>query len=116
MGFQHTHPHTPPNSIPPATLCISRQDHVVIFSSPTPKPSSLSLIRLPSKTAYGFLVRSPAEATEDIVVDLEDLVETSKVPYSCISTLNVEKVLRGIAITDADHYGRLGILRGCPYD
>ncbi|GMH12393.1 hypothetical protein Nepgr_014234 [Nepenthes gracilis] len=36
--------------------------------------------------------------------------------YSLISSLNVEKALRGIAITDADHYGRLGIQRRCPYD
>ncbi|CAI9095917.1 OLC1v1031955C1 [Oldenlandia corymbosa var. corymbosa] len=35
---------------------------------------------------------------------------------SLISALNVEKALRGIAITDADHYGRLGLQRGCSYD
>ncbi|KAI3955721.1 hypothetical protein MKW98_006081 [Papaver atlanticum] len=43
-------------------------------------------------------------------------VEASNVPYSIISTLNVEKIFRGIPITDVDHYVRLGIPRGCPYD
>ena len=37
-------------------------------------------------------------------------------PPSLISALNVERALRGIAITDVDHYGRLGIPRNCPYD
>lgn len=37
-------------------------------------------------------------------------------PSSMISTLNVERALRGIAITDADHYGRLGLRRGCSFD
>ncbi|KAK9149191.1 hypothetical protein Scep_007948 [Stephania cephalantha] len=48
--------------------------------------------------------------------DDESSVETTQVPYSLISQLNVEKALRGIAITDADHYGRLGLSRGCSYD
>ncbi|KAL8153153.1 hypothetical protein V2J09_010913 [Rumex salicifolius] len=42
--------------------------------------------------------------------------ETPKGLPTLISPLNVEKALRGIAITDVDHYGRLGISRGCPYD
>ncbi|XP_073128115.1 NAD(P)H-quinone oxidoreductase subunit U, chloroplastic [Henckelia pumila] len=37
-------------------------------------------------------------------------------PPSLISAVNVEKALRGIAITDEDHYGRLGVERGCSSD
>ncbi|KAL3497427.1 hypothetical protein ACH5RR_040159 [Cinchona calisaya] len=43
-------------------------------------------------------------------------VEVPKGPPSLISALNVEKALRGMAITDVDHYGRLGLRRGCSYD
>ncbi|XP_039071571.1 NAD(P)H-quinone oxidoreductase subunit U, chloroplastic [Hibiscus syriacus] len=42
--------------------------------------------------------------------------ETPKGPPSLISALNVERALRGIAITDVDHYGRLGLQRGCSYE
>ncbi|XVF48743.1 hypothetical protein PTKIN_Ptkin03bG0214100 [Pterospermum kingtungense] len=42
--------------------------------------------------------------------------EAPKGPPSLISALNVERALRGIAITDADHYGRLGLQRGCSYE
>lgn len=41
---------------------------------------------------------------------------TSRGLSSLISTDNVQKALRGIAITDADHYGRLDITRGTSYD
>ncbi|XP_026430661.1 NAD(P)H-quinone oxidoreductase subunit U, chloroplastic-like [Papaver somniferum] len=63
---------------------------------------------------------SPQETKEVGGVEFEGenstSVEASKVPYSIISTLNVEKILRGIPITDVDHYARLGIPRGCLYD
>ncbi|KAK1308823.1 hypothetical protein QJS10_CPA09g00135 [Acorus calamus] len=43
-------------------------------------------------------------------------VGASKKSYSLISSSNVQKALRGVAITNADHYGRLGITRTAPYD
>ncbi|KMT17865.1 hypothetical protein BVRB_2g033980 [Beta vulgaris subsp. vulgaris] len=43
-------------------------------------------------------------------------MEMPKGPPSLISALNVEKALRGIAITDVDHYARMGLRRGCSYD
>ncbi|KMZ57285.1 hypothetical protein ZOSMA_87G00270 [Zostera marina] len=46
----------------------------------------------------------------------ESPVSTSKRASSIISTLNVQKAMRGIAITDIDHYGRLGIARGTSYE
>ncbi|OVA08365.1 DnaJ domain [Macleaya cordata] len=101
-----------------ATICISRRE-TREFSSQISKPGTLSsyCVRSPSKKVR-FQIRGSAEAPQETkdVVDSESSVETSKVPYSVISTLNVEKVLRGIPITEADHYGRLGIQRGCPYD
>ncbi|MQM17727.1 hypothetical protein Taro_050703 [Colocasia esculenta] len=45
----------------------------------------------------------------------ESAVGTSKRSSSLISANNVQKALRGIAITDVDHYGRLGISRGTSY-
>ncbi|KAG8375754.1 hypothetical protein BUALT_Bualt10G0133200 [Buddleja alternifolia] len=48
--------------------------------------------------------------------ELEAPVEAPLGPPSLISALNVEKALRGIAITDVDHYGRLGLQNGCSYD
>ncbi|KAH7679919.1 DnaJ domain-containing protein [Dioscorea alata] len=46
----------------------------------------------------------------------ETAVESSKLPHSLISVANVQKALRGIAITDVDHYGKLGIPRGASDD
>nr|CAD1822578.1 unnamed protein product [Ananas comosus var. bracteatus] len=41
---------------------------------------------------------------------------TTRPAYSLISAANVQKALRGLAITDVDHYGRLGISKGTSYD
>ncbi|KAL9230487.1 hypothetical protein vseg_005829 [Gypsophila vaccaria] len=43
-------------------------------------------------------------------------VEVAKELPSIISALNVEKAFRGIAITDVDHYAKLGLRSGCTYD
>ncbi|XP_043718642.1 NAD(P)H-quinone oxidoreductase subunit U, chloroplastic [Telopea speciosissima] len=56
------------------------------------------------------------ETETEMETDSESSVEASKSPPSLISALNVEKALRGIAITEVDHYGRLGLQRGCPYE
>ncbi|XP_078444688.1 chaperone DnaJ-domain superfamily protein [Wolffia australiana] len=47
---------------------------------------------------------------------LESAVETFRLPSSLISADNVQKALRGIAITTVDHYARLGIPRGTSYE
>ncbi|KAF8401069.1 hypothetical protein HHK36_014372 [Tetracentron sinense] len=102
-----------------ATACISRRDHVGIPSQ-APKlgiPRSHS-ISFPAKPPR-FFIRSSSDASPETAtteMDSESPVEAPKGPPSLISALNVEKVLRGIAITEADHYGRLGIQAGCPYD
>ncbi|KAJ0266529.1 NAD(P)H-quinone oxidoreductase subunit U [Hirschfeldia incana] len=42
--------------------------------------------------------------------------EAPKESPSLISALNVERALRGLPITDVDHYGRLGLPRNSSYD
>ncbi|KAK6912864.1 DnaJ domain [Dillenia turbinata] len=57
-----------------------------------------------------------ASTSSSVVVEDESAVEAQKRPPSLISALNVEKALRGIAITDVDYYSLLGLDRGCTYD
>ncbi|KVI01473.1 NAD(P)H-quinone oxidoreductase subunit U, chloroplastic [Cynara cardunculus var. scolymus] len=61
-------------------------------------------------------VPSSSAATTEVEGTTESQIEVPKEPSSLISALNVEKALRGIAITDADHYGILGLKKGCSYD
>ncbi|XP_051136881.1 NAD(P)H-quinone oxidoreductase subunit U, chloroplastic [Andrographis paniculata] len=70
-------------------------------------PSSLRMIRNCSDGSES------AMATEE---ESEAPMEVPQGPPSLISALNVEKALRGIAITDVDHYGRLGLRSGCSYE
>ncbi|KAF5185836.1 NAD(P)H-quinone oxidoreductase subunit U protein [Thalictrum thalictroides] len=103
------------------TICISQTRNLTGFNSlPTDKFTTFSslFIRLPVKQRSRFSLRSSTDVPQETTteVESESSVEASNVPYSLISALNVEKALRGIAITDANHYGRLGIQIGCPYD
>nr|GMC92450.1 NAD(P)H-quinone oxidoreductase subunit U, chloroplastic [Ipomoea batatas] len=61
-------------------------------------------------------VRSSGDDTAAATETEETPVELSDGPPSLISALNAEKAIRGIAITDVDHYGILGLQRGCPYE
>ncbi|KNA13470.1 hypothetical protein SOVF_116780 [Spinacia oleracea] len=72
-----------------------------------------------------FLARSTEDASEMTATATDQSwegegenspMEMPKGPPSIISALNVEKALRGIGITDVDHYARLGLRRGCTYD
>ncbi|XP_061374970.1 NAD(P)H-quinone oxidoreductase subunit U, chloroplastic [Gastrolobium bilobum] len=100
-----------------ATVCIPGKN-----VSPTPAPkfgfsTTISFTVKPRR----LCIRSSssdvsADTTDAEVVDSESSIEVPKEPPSLISALNVERALRGIPITDADHYGRLGIPRGCPFD
>ncbi|PWZ46293.1 NAD(P)H-quinone oxidoreductase subunit U, chloroplastic [Zea mays] len=52
------------------------------------------------------------EGDPDAGTDVAGGAATStRPPYSLISADNVQKAMRGLAITDADHYGRLGVTR-----
>ncbi|KAH8504612.1 hypothetical protein H0E87_012014 [Populus deltoides] len=67
-----------------------------------------------------FYIRSSsdgaAETAATEVEDSENYIEVPGGPPSLISALNVERALRGIPITDVDHYGRLGIQRRSSYE
>ncbi|KAI3965430.1 hypothetical protein MKX01_042911 [Papaver californicum] len=109
-----------------ASISILRKDTFEVASVQVPKPG-VQCVRI-RQCSRNVRFQIKAGATESSPQETKDVggvefegenstsVEASKVPYSIISTLNVEKILRGIPITDVDHYGRLGIPRGCPYD
>ncbi|XP_076950806.1 NAD(P)H-quinone oxidoreductase subunit U, chloroplastic [Bidens hawaiensis] len=76
-------------------------------------------ITFATKPVVRFNIRSSAEDASSPVVEQteeESSIEVPQGPQSLISTLNVEKALRGIAITDVDHYGILGLKKGCSYE
>ncbi|XP_062204723.1 NAD(P)H-quinone oxidoreductase subunit U, chloroplastic-like isoform X2 [Phragmites australis] len=59
-----------------------------------------------------------ASAVAEVVGDLDagtdvagGAATSTRPPYSLISADNVQKAMRGLAITDADHYGRLGVTK-----
>ncbi|KAG6409530.1 hypothetical protein SASPL_127570 [Salvia splendens] len=101
------------------------------YSLPARKRVSINDHRVPIPTSFSrfssharrqlLVVRSTGEEGATAVDEGEPLqtqtpAEVPKGPPSLISTLNVEKALSGIAITDADHYGRLGLPAKCSYD
>ncbi|KAL2545098.1 NAD(P)H-quinone oxidoreductase subunit U [Forsythia ovata] len=79
------------------------------YFAPTKPPRRLLI----SRSSAGDV---SAESTTAAEPEWETPVEVPKGSASLISALNVEKAIRGIAITDADHYGRLGLQRECSYD
>ncbi|WCJ29350.1 NAD(P)H-quinone oxidoreductase subunit U chloroplastic [Euphorbia peplus] len=82
------------------------------FHSNTFAPKSRALIFLPLKSSSDVSPDTTAAQEEESQTYIEAPAGTS----SLISALNVERALRGIPITDIDHYGRLGIQRGCSYE
>uniref|UniRef100_A0A0F7H1N4 Chaperone DnaJ-domain superfamily protein n=1 Tax=Masdevallia picturata TaxID=125444 RepID=A0A0F7H1N4_9ASPA len=76
---------------------LHRCSHRRCDSSPSSPPKKRALI-------------SPRCSGEEIPV------ETTKKTPSLISAINVQKAIRGIEITNVDHYVRLGIARGDSYD
>ncbi|KAA8538713.1 hypothetical protein F0562_028306 [Nyssa sinensis] len=85
---------------------------------PTPKRITLKKCKFSNSVGFARVggIRNSTDVSAEAEAESESPVEVSKGPPSLISALNVEKALRGIAITDADHYGRLGIQKGCSYD
>ncbi|KAM0036442.1 putative DnaJ domain, Chaperone J-domain superfamily [Helianthus debilis subsp. tardiflorus] len=84
---------------------------------------SSNCISFGTKPVVKFSVRSSADdassslaAAPEVESTEESSIEVPKGPPSLISALNVEKALRGIAITDVDHYGILGLKKGCSDD
>ncbi|ESW08872.1 hypothetical protein PHAVU_009G081500 [Phaseolus vulgaris] len=115
-----------PNSVPPkgeeamavssttAPLCLPANN--IPPTPQLPKFGFSSTIRFTLKPPRLLRIRSSSAETSDTDVDSESSIEIPKEPSSLISALNVERILRGLPITDTDHYGRLGVPRGCPFD
>ncbi|XP_077240978.1 chaperone DnaJ-domain superfamily protein [Tasmannia lanceolata] len=103
----------------PPPLCIFRSDPIG-FPSPTPKHGDFRPfpVRFPSIGRRSPLRSSADVSSSETSVESpsETPVETSKGFSSLISPSNVEKALRGIAITSVDHYAILGITKGTSYD
>ncbi|TKY74863.1 NAD(P)H-quinone oxidoreductase subunit U [Spatholobus suberectus] len=96
-----------------ATVCVPAKN------IPTPQAPNIgfsSTLAFTVKPRRLLRIRSSSAETSDTDVDSDSSIEVPKEPSSLISVLNVERALRGLPITDADHYGRLGIPRGCPFD
>ncbi|TYH69274.1 hypothetical protein ES332_D05G044100v1 [Gossypium tomentosum] len=83
-----------------------------LFSNSTISFSAKQRRRLSIRSSGDVSSETPTTETESE----KSIDEAPKGPPSLISALNVERALRGIAITDADHYGRLGLQRGCSYE
>ncbi|KAH9805103.1 NAD(P)H-quinone oxidoreductase subunit U [Citrus sinensis] len=98
-----------------ATVCISQKN----FYTPSPKRNSLLSHSInsyfPTRPRKQLTVRNTGDVSAE-TGSTEIEPEARSDPSSLISALNVERALRGIAITDADHYGRLGLRRGCSFD
>uniref|UniRef100_A0A0F7H1C4 Chaperone DnaJ-domain superfamily protein n=1 Tax=Habenaria pantlingiana TaxID=1498489 RepID=A0A0F7H1C4_9ASPA len=82
--------------------------------APSSLPEILPVSRLRCSSEAAPEAISTAEGTPPFSVEIP--FETPKRTSSLISTINVQKAIRGIAITNVDHYGRLGIARGDSYD
>ncbi|OMO67010.1 hypothetical protein CCACVL1_20853 [Corchorus capsularis] len=99
-----------------ATLYISRKN----LQAPTPKNGSIFTNSISFKTRQRRVsIRSSGDVSSETPAteaESEQSIEAPKGAPSLISALNVERALRGIVITDVDHYGRLGLQRKCSYD
>ncbi|KAG5529332.1 hypothetical protein RHGRI_029889 [Rhododendron griersonianum] len=97
------------------TTCSSCSFSVSITSSlskTTKKPLKVTVRSSSDGSASAETTVTQAEAE----AESESPIELPKGPPSVISTLNVERALRGIPITDIDYYGSLGIQKGCSND
>ncbi|XP_075636723.1 NAD(P)H-quinone oxidoreductase subunit U, chloroplastic isoform X1 [Castanea sativa] len=96
-----------------ATVYISRKD----FLTQTPIGGAIFTNSIAFATKpRRFHIRSSSEVPAETVAteaDSESSIEAPKELPSLISALNVERAFRGIPITDVDHYGLLGLQRGC---
>ncbi|CAN7067597.1 unnamed protein product [Brassica rapa subsp. trilocularis] len=95
--------------------------HIPGESIPHHVPSTCSFPR--KLTITKRIICSPARSSGETSTDGETnggsstaVDEAPKETPSLISALNVERALRGLPITDVDHYGRLGLPRNCSYD
>ncbi|XP_021890738.1 NAD(P)H-quinone oxidoreductase subunit U, chloroplastic isoform X2 [Carica papaya] len=99
------------------TICSCRKTWFFHNPNTFPKQSIfLATNRRSFSVSNSVDANASSAQTESADVESQSPIETPQGTPSLISALNVERALRGIAITDVDHYGRLGLLRGCSYD
>uniref|UniRef100_A0A0F7H007 Chaperone DnaJ-domain superfamily protein n=1 Tax=Melianthus villosus TaxID=377280 RepID=A0A0F7H007_9ROSI len=83
-------------------------------------PNSIKFVLKPRRLSIINSTDVPTEATATTTTTDADPETSIEAPQgsaaSLITALNVERALRGIPITDVDHYGRLGLKRGCTYE
>ncbi|KAG5603183.1 hypothetical protein H5410_034553 [Solanum commersonii] len=79
------------------------------------KSTIISVTFLIILVSSGLLVYISAACSDTASAIGTDETSPVEIPPSIISALNVEKALLGIAITDIDHYGILGLSRKCSY-
>lgn len=93
-------------------LCPTSKTTAIFFNYITslPKPLKFSVRNSNDSSAETVTTDTASEP------EPESSLKASDGSSSLISALNVERALRGIPITDVNHYGRLGLRRGCPYD
>ncbi|KAF8661048.1 hypothetical protein HU200_057145 [Digitaria exilis] len=101
------------SALVPATPSSSRPSH---STTPRLRLRSIRSLRAAADAGAGAAASEGAAAAvaevEDAGTDVAGGAATStRPPYSLISADNVQKALRGLAITEADHYGRLGVTR-----
>nr|AFK37356.1 unknown [Lotus japonicus] len=93
------------------TICISGNNIVPVYQSPKLGFLSTNCFHVKPRR---LCIRSSSDVSAETTDTEVESIEVPKEPPSLISALNVERALRGLPITDADHYGRLGIPRGYP--
>ncbi|XP_058187575.1 NAD(P)H-quinone oxidoreductase subunit U, chloroplastic [Rhododendron vialii] len=96
------------------TTCSSCSFSVSITSSLSKTTKKPLKVTVRSSSSDGS--PSAEAAVTQAEAESESPIELPKGPPSVISTLNVERALRGIPITDIDYYGSLGIQKGCSND
>ncbi|GFP97286.1 hypothetical protein PHJA_001872700 [Phtheirospermum japonicum] len=98
---------------------IAAKNHVSSKNYPVSASLSFSSYfdaQLKQRRRLIVIKNSSDESATTTEADSETPVEVQEGPPSLISALNVDRALRGLAITDTDHYGRLGLQTGCSYD
>uniref|UniRef100_A0A1J3FBV8 NAD(P)H-quinone oxidoreductase subunit U, chloroplastic n=1 Tax=Noccaea caerulescens TaxID=107243 RepID=A0A1J3FBV8_NOCCA len=81
------------------------------YSFPLKPTTTKRIICSPARNSGETSTEAETDSGSSTAVD-----EAPKESPSLISALNVDRALRGLPITDVDHYGRLGLPRKCSYD
>ncbi|XP_047322911.1 NAD(P)H-quinone oxidoreductase subunit U, chloroplastic [Impatiens glandulifera] len=99
------------------TFSLSKNSSPCIFLSRSSTIHDLALRRSVRVKGSSDEADTATDSTGETEMETPiDVIEAENNRYSLISALNVERAIRGIPITDVDHYGRLGIPMGSAYE